>query len=112
MNFRIMPLMLVAVFAIGGAPRADAAKEFSETRLIVKFRARPNVVETSPGVLKSGNPAMDELFRRFDVGAVERLFPRVTRHPELRDRLGLDRYHVVTMRRPADIPAAVAAFAN
>ncbi len=112
MNSRTSILAILTTLTLLVAPLARAATQFSDSRLIVKFRSRPSVTRGTPGPLRSGSVAVDALLRQFDAEALEQLFPPVARNPELQEQLGMDRFWVVQMRHPVDIRAAASAFAN
>jgi subtilisin family serine protease/PKD repeat protein len=88
---------------------ATGAPKHSDNRLIVKFRTPPRVGRSGPGALRAASPALDRELQRFEVDAIEPLFPPGGNRA-LRERLGMDRFFVVRTKRPVDIPAAAAAF--
>ncbi len=81
---------------------------YSNTEIIVKLRPGNSFLHAPPGAIKSRSPSLDARLNRAAAFEAIPVFTAEGADPTLRAALGMDRFYVVRLRKPADIPAMAA----
>jgi thermitase len=111
MNRAIRALVAHALLlcaCLGSAHAQPSSSRHSDTEIIMKLRPGNRFLHAPPGTIKSSSPSLDARLNRVEAFEAVPVFTAEGADPSLWASLGMDRFYVVRLRKPADIPAIAA----